>query len=113
MTMFKTAVIQVNAQDSKEKNLKKISQLVGQASHQGAQLIALPETFNFRGPAELAIKNAENFDDDITVNLIKNLAKQYHHDQECMALPCFITNRNTRRNYWMEMFGSHPIQQFI
>lgn len=77
MTMFKTAVIQINAQDSKEKNLEKISQLVGQASHQGAKLIALPETFNFRGPAELAIKNAENFDDDITVNLIKNLAKRY------------------------------------
>ena len=74
---FKSAVIQLNAQDSKEKNLEKVESLICEASNQGAALIALPETFNFRGTAEASINNAENFIDDQSVNLIKKLAKEH------------------------------------
>lgn len=78
MTKLKVGVIQLNAGDSKQENLERVASLIQSASLQGAKLIALPETFNFRGTKEQAILNSENFDDDISVNLIKDLAQKFN-----------------------------------
>jgi predicted amidohydrolase len=53
------ACVQMNSGKDKEANLNKAEQLVTKAAELGAQLIVLPEYFNFRGPDEEKSSNAE------------------------------------------------------
>jgi predicted amidohydrolase len=46
---MKTAVIQLNATDDKQRNIKKALSFVGQALQKRAEFILLPEVFSFRG----------------------------------------------------------------
>jgi predicted amidohydrolase len=46
---MKIAVVQLNAQSDKEKNIKNAFKLVKQATRNKAKFIVLPEVFNFRG----------------------------------------------------------------
>ncbi|MFQ6015407.1 MAG: carbon-nitrogen hydrolase family protein [Anaerolineae bacterium] len=43
----KVAAVQLNTKDNKEENLSSAEQFIDQAVQEGAQFIALPETFNF------------------------------------------------------------------
>jgi len=49
----------MDSQAEKEANIRTASQLVEHAVEQGAQLVGLPEVFNFLGPGELAAQMAE------------------------------------------------------
>ena len=49
MHKIRVAAIQLHAGDDEEKNLRKATRLIEQAAEGGAQLIVLPELFNWRG----------------------------------------------------------------
>lgn len=49
---MKTAVIQLNASDNKERNIERALRLVRRAAARKAEFILLPEAFNFRGKAD-------------------------------------------------------------
>ncbi len=56
---MKTALIQLNASDNKQKNIEGALRLAQRAINNGAQFILLPEVFNYRGLAHL--KNGYSF----------------------------------------------------
>jgi deaminated glutathione amidase len=47
---MKVAVVQTNAGSNKKQNVRRAVDLVSRAVSQGAEFIALPEAFNYRGP---------------------------------------------------------------
>ena len=59
MTLLKTALIQMNSGDDKEKNLTAALAAIEQAAGQGAQLAVMPEYSNFLGAQEGMPANAE------------------------------------------------------
>ncbi|MCX5894819.1 MAG: carbon-nitrogen hydrolase family protein, partial [Proteobacteria bacterium] len=59
LKQIKAAVIQINSGDDKEKNFARAKSLIHEASSRGATVIALPETFSWRGSREYIFKNAE------------------------------------------------------
>ncbi len=56
---MKIGLCQMNTQDNKLKNLETAEAAIDRLSAQGADLIVLPEMFNFLGPDEDKIANAE------------------------------------------------------
>lgn len=74
---MKTAIIQLNAQADKKKNIKKALWLTERAIKSSAAFIALPEVFNYRGPLHRNILSdvAEQIPGE-TVNPFLALAKQ-------------------------------------
>jgi predicted amidohydrolase len=57
--MMKIGLAQLNTQDNKQDNLASAEKLIDELAGKGAQLIMLPEYFNFLGPDELRAENAE------------------------------------------------------
>jgi len=53
------AVIQLNARSDKSQNIENATKLIKKAAHKGAQLIALPELFNWRGRRKEIPQNCE------------------------------------------------------
>jgi predicted amidohydrolase len=49
MKSLRAAVIQMDSQDQKERNLEKAGDLIGEAVSKGSKLVGLPENFNFIG----------------------------------------------------------------
>jgi len=49
----------MNSQDDKDRNLETARQLIASAAARGAQIVALPENFNFLGAPEAQLANAE------------------------------------------------------
>jgi len=58
-TSFRAAAVQMNTQDDKAHNLDRAVSLIGSAVSQGAQMVALPENFNYLGTPEAQVDNAE------------------------------------------------------
>ena len=56
---FRVAALQMNTQDDRDHNLERAVTLIGSAVSQGAELVALPENFNFLGPEEAQVAHAE------------------------------------------------------
>jgi len=56
---MKLALLQFHSKSDKEQNLTKVRSLIEAAVEAGAELITLPETFNFRGKAEQEVENSE------------------------------------------------------
>lgn len=54
-----TAAIQLNARADKSHNIENATKLIKKAAHKGAQLIALPEVFNWRGRRKEILQNCE------------------------------------------------------
>ena len=80
---------------------------VGYKPNKARSCFMLGLTFGYRRSAK-----SQKRDDAQIVHaqpVDRNLAKHYHHNLECIALPYFIPDRNTRRNFCMEMLGGHTI----
>jgi deaminated glutathione amidase len=73
---MKVAVIQLDAQNEKKKNLLKAADFCRQALERGARFVALPEVFNFRGKSESLAEVAENIPGPSLFPLM-DLARQY------------------------------------
>lgn len=76
MKKLKVAVIQMNSNENKERNLKRAKKLIETALKKKPELICLPEVFNFRGPLDIARKSAEPIP-GYSTNIIANLAKKH------------------------------------
>ena len=61
LKQIKAAVIQINSGDDKEKNFARAESLIREASSRGATVIALPETFSWRGSRKYIFKNAQHY----------------------------------------------------
>lgn len=74
---MKVAVIQLNAQADKAKNIDKALLLTGQAIRKKAELIVLPEAFSYRGPFNhnALLRIAEQIPGE-TINPFLSLAKR-------------------------------------
>lgn len=73
---MKTAVIQINSKQDKQRNLQVIESYIREAADKGAELIALPENCNFLGTSEDNIQLAEVIPGGETSTLFSNLAKE-------------------------------------
>ena len=70
------AIIQMRSCLDKTANLKRATDLIEKAVHQGAKFIVLPETFNCLGNYAEMVEQAENIPGNTTTALSK-LAKQH------------------------------------
>jgi len=59
MKKIVAAAIQLNARSDKSHNIENATKLIKKAAHKGAQLIALPEVFNWRGRRKEIPQNCE------------------------------------------------------
>lgn len=59
---FKVAAVQMNTQDDKDRNVERALELIRSAASQGAQLVGLPENFNFLGSPDAQVEHAEAID---------------------------------------------------
>jgi len=57
---FRVAALQMNTRDNKDENVERAVELIRSAALQGAELVALPENFNFLGPPSAQVDNAES-----------------------------------------------------
>lgn len=56
---FRVGAVQMNSRDDKAENLDRALVLIDEAVAKGADLVALPENFNFRGHPDGEIENGE------------------------------------------------------
>lgn len=77
---MKIGVIQIFSNDNKEENLRKAIEYSEKAINEGAELLVLPELFNFhpvRSEKEDYLRNAED-DEGITIKEISSLSKKHN-----------------------------------
>ena len=74
--MIKIGLAQMNTQDKKRDNLVSAEKLIVELADKGAQLIMLPEYFNFLGPDELKAGNAEPLDGSESLSMIGRKASE-------------------------------------
>lgn len=74
---MKVAVVQMNTKSDKEDNLQKAEGFIRQAAENKAELVSLPEYFNYMGEEAGKLANAEEIPDGQTVQLLSGLAKEY------------------------------------
>ncbi len=65
---------QMNSGEDKDQNLNSAATLIGQLVDKGAQLVMLPENFNFIGSDKLRREQAEEIDNSPTLDSMRNLA---------------------------------------
>jgi deaminated glutathione amidase len=74
--MIKIGLAQINTQDKKQDNLVSAEKLIVELADKGAQLIMLPEYFNFLGPDEFKSQNAETLDGSESLATIQRKARE-------------------------------------
>ena len=74
--MIKIGLAQMNTQDKKQDNIASAEKLIDKLAGKGAQLIMLPEYFNFLGPDELKPENAEPLDGSESLAMIQRKARE-------------------------------------
>ncbi len=67
---------QMNSRDNKEKNLAAAERSIRELAEKGAELILLPENFNFMGPEARKRENAEPLDRSPSLDRMRNLAEE-------------------------------------
>ena len=67
---------QMNSRDDKQENLVAAEKSIRELAAKGAELIMLPEHFNFLGPDHLKRVNAEPLDQSPSLDRIRNLAAE-------------------------------------
>lgn len=75
MNKVKVAAVQMDTQNNKSLNLEKAEQFIREAAAKGAELVTLPEYFNFIGEEEEEKENAEYLESGETVQFLKSLAQ--------------------------------------
>jgi len=75
--MIKIGLAQMNTQDKKQDNLASAEKLIDNLAAKGAQLIMLPEYFNFLGPEERMPENAEPMDGSESLAMIQRKAREF------------------------------------
>lgn len=70
------AAIQMNSREDKEKNVQKAEKLIDEVASKGSKVVALPEMFNFLGPDEEKLSQAEDIPGP-TIERMINKATQY------------------------------------
>lgn len=70
---MRVSIVQLNTKSNKQENLDKVKRFVLQAVEEGAELISLPEYFNYLGEDE--VRNAEDISNGETVSFLSELAK--------------------------------------
>ncbi|MCD7782173.1 MAG: carbon-nitrogen hydrolase family protein [Methanosphaera sp.] len=76
MNNFKIATCQMNVVDGKIDNIMHSVELIREASHNGADLVCLPEMFNTPYDNNKFIENAEEEKNSITLEYMKTLARE-------------------------------------
>lgn len=74
---MKVAVIQMNTKSDKAENLQKAEGFIREAAKNGAELVSLPEYFNYMGEEAGKLDNAEYIPNGQTTGLLSSLAKEY------------------------------------
>ncbi len=64
----------MNSRDNKQENLAAAERSIRELAGKGAELIMLPENFNFMGPESERKENAEPIDESPSLDRIRNLA---------------------------------------
>lgn len=73
---LKVAAVQMSSTGNKEANLKKAERFICLAAQEKAEVVALPEMFNFSGKVKEKKENAEPIPGP-TINRLKDLAKRF------------------------------------
>lgn len=71
---MKIAVVQLNSKSIKQENLEKAKKFITKAAENGAELVSLPEYFNFMGEDTQKKENAEHIPNGETTGLLSELA---------------------------------------
>lgn len=74
---FRVAAIQLSSGEDKEHNIAQATRLAGDAARAGAQLVALPETFDYRGDSEKVRAIAEEVPGPVSHALVE-LARRHN-----------------------------------
>jgi predicted amidohydrolase len=74
--MLKIGLAQMNTQDKKQDNIALAEKLIDELAGKSAQLIMLPEYFNFLGPDERMPENAEPLDASESLAMIRRKARE-------------------------------------
>jgi predicted amidohydrolase len=77
MKKIRAAAVQMDSRDDKKLNLEKARDLIEKAVSQGAQIVGLPEYFNFVGPDERKFEEAEPIPGP-TTDFLSSLAAKHH-----------------------------------
>ena len=75
---MKIAAIQLNSREDKQVNLNKAVTFIEKAANDGAELVSLPEYFNFMGEESKKKVNAESIPDGETTTVLSQLAKKHN-----------------------------------
>jgi len=76
MHKVRAAAVQMDSRDDKKLNLEKAKGLIEEAVSQGAQLVGLPEYFNFTGPDPRKFEEAESIPGP-TTQFLSSLARKH------------------------------------
>jgi predicted amidohydrolase len=77
MKRIRVAAVQMDSQDDKKANLGKATKLIEEAVSQGAQLVGLPEYFNFIGPESREFEEAETIPGP-TTKFLSDIARKHN-----------------------------------
>lgn len=74
---FNMALLQLDTQDDKAANLKRIGEMIDEAASKRAQFICMPEMANYIGIGDGPFQNAEDVPGGPTADLFRDKAKQH------------------------------------
>jgi len=77
MAPFNMALLQLDTQDDKATNLKRIGEMIDEAATKRAQFVCMPEMANYIGIGDGPYQNAEDIPGGPTTDLFRNKAKQH------------------------------------
>jgi predicted amidohydrolase len=87
--LINTALIQLDVGPDKKANLSKAEHFIREAGRNKADIIALPEMFNWMGPFGKTRESAED-ENGPSIKMLKNLAKEY----KCIIVGGSILEKN-------------------
>lgn len=74
---MKIGLGQMNSRENREENLAGAERLVGELADDGAELVMLPEHFNFLGPDHLKRDHAETVEGSYSLERMRTLAQKF------------------------------------
>lgn len=77
MSVFNMALLQLDTQDEKETNLRRISEMIDEAASKRAHFICMPEMANYIGIGDGPFNNAEDIPGGKTCALFSEKAKEH------------------------------------